>query len=121
MSLLESDDLVLTDAEFRMFRDFFRGVCGLSFGDDSRFLLEKRLARRVRELDIGSFQSYHYMLRRDETGDEELATIIDELTTNETYFFRERNQLRALVAEILPELLERRVPGAPPKCSWAAG
>ena len=121
MSLLESGDLVLTDAEFRMFGDLFRKACGLSFGDRSRFLLEKRLARRVRELDVGSFQAYHYLLRRDETGDEELAAIIDELTTNETYFFRERNQLRALVAEILPELLDRRMPGGPPISIWSAG
>ena len=121
MSLLGADDLVLTDAEFRMFRDFFRDVCGLSFGEDSRFLLEKRLARRVRELDVGSFQTYHYMLRRDQTGDEELAAIIDELTTNETYFFRERSQLRALVGEIMPELLDRRAPGGPPLSIWSAG
>jgi chemotaxis protein methyltransferase CheR len=121
MSLSQQADLVLTDAEFRMFREFFREVCGLSFGEDSRFLLEKRLARRVRELDVGSFRSYHYLLRRDETGDEELAAVIDELTTNETYFFRERSQLETLVGEVLPELLDRRVPGGPPVSIWSAG
>ncbi len=121
MSLLQSADLILTDAEFRMFRDFFRDVCGLSFGEDSRFLLEKRLARRVRELELGSFRSYYYMLRRDESGEQELAAVIDELTTNETYFFRERNQLEALVGEVLPELLDRRVRGGPPISIWSAG
>jgi len=121
MTSFEGEDLVLTDAQFRMFRDFFREVCGLFFGDDSRFLLEKRLARRVRELDVGSFSAYHYMLRKDSSRDEELVTVIDELTTNETYFFRERNQLNALVREILPELLDRRTPGAPPISIWSAG
>ena len=101
-------ELEMTDAEFRMFRDFFRDVCGLHFGDDSRFLLEKRLVRRLQELELGSFAAYHLLLRRDATGDQELATIIDELTTNETYFFREHNQLRALVTEIIPELLAAR-------------
>ena len=48
------------------------------------------------------------MLRRDTSGDQELANIIDELTTNETYFLRERNQLRALFEEILPQLRMRR-------------
>ncbi len=121
MKPLESDELVLTDAQFRMFRDFFRDACGLSFGDDSRFLLEKRLARRVRELDVGTFTAYHYLLRKDSSGDEELSQAIDELTTNETYFFRERNQLNALVNEILPELLARRVSGGPPVSIWSAG
>ena len=101
-------DLELTDLEFRMFCDLFREYCGLHFGEDSRFLLEKRLARRVYEVGAGSFSAYHYMLRRDTSGDQELANIIDELTTNETYFFRERNQLRALFEEILPQLRMRR-------------
>ncbi len=111
----------LSDAEFRMFRDFFRSLCGLSFNEDSRYLLERRLTRRLRELGLGSFAAYHYLLRKDAGGDEELANVIDELTTNETYFFRERNQLNALIGEVLPELLERRTPGGPPVSIWSAG
>ncbi len=117
----ERAEPALTDTEFRLFRDFFRESCGLHFGDDSRFLLEKRLLRRLHELDLGSFSAYHYLLRR-ESGDEELATIIDELTTNETYFFRERRQLRALIDEIVPELQERRRSfGSSLVSIWSAG
>ncbi len=112
--------LVLSDLEFRQFRDFFREVCGLHFTDDSRFLLEKRLQRRVQELDLGSFAAYHYLLRRE--GGDELSSMIDELTTNETYFFREMGQLRALVEEIFPEQLERhRADGTPCVSIWSAG
>jgi len=115
-------ELVLTDAEFRMYCELFRRHCGLHFGVDSRFLLEKRLARRVAELDLGSFSAYHYLLESDTGGDRELSHIIDELTTNETYFFRERNQLRALIDEILPELRARREGGAgTPVSIWSAG
>jgi chemotaxis protein methyltransferase CheR len=123
--MMHGDDisaLVLTDAEFRMFCDLFRENCGLHFGEDSRFLLEKRLARRVNELDAGSFAAYHYLLRRDASGDQELANIIDDLTTNETYFFRERTQLRALFEEILPPLLMRReAEGESAVNVWSAG
>jgi len=115
-------DLVLTDAEFRMFGDLFREHCGLHFGEDSRYLLEKRLSRRICEIEAGSFSAYHYMLRRDSTGDSELAQIIDELTTNETYFFRERNQLRALFEEILPGLrMRREAEGGSALNIWSAG
>jgi len=116
---LQEEELVLTDTQFRMFQQMFRDCCGLYFGDDSRFLLEKRVARRVRELDLGSFSAYHYLLRKDTSGDQELATIIDQLTTNETYFFRERGQLRALVEEILPEVRHRR--RSTPVSIWSAG
>jgi chemotaxis protein methyltransferase CheR len=119
---LDRPELSLGDAEFRMFRDFFREACGLFFDEDSRFLLERRLARRIRELGLGSFSAYHYLIRRDTAGDEELAAAIDDLTTNETYFFREHAQLRALVSEILPELLERRrAAGGSVVSVWSAG
>ncbi len=114
-------ELTLSDSQFRLFRDFFREHCGLYFGEDSRFLLEKRLARRVRELDLGSFAAYHYLLRKDEAGEQEVAAAIDELTTNETYFFRERSQLNALVDEILPEALERRKSQGGMVSIWSAG
>jgi len=114
--------LTLSDAEFRMFSDLLRRHCGLHFGPDSRFLLEKRLARRLRALEMTSFAAYHYRIRSATTRDDELANLIDELTTNETYFFRERSQLRALVAEILPESQARRAgKRRAPISSWSAG
>ena len=114
------DDLVLTDAQFRLFQEFFRSCCGLYFGPDSRFLLEKRLARRVRELDLGSFGAYHQVLHSDVSGPDEITRVIDELTTNETYFFRERGQLRALIEEVMPSLLDARQGGGPVSI-WSAG
>ena len=109
----------LSDSEYRMFRDLFKATCGLWFGDDSRFLLEKRLGRRMRQLEVESFATYHYLLRKQAGGEEEIAAIIDELTTNETYFFRERSQLRALIEEIIPERLTRARSG--PVNIWSAG
>jgi chemotaxis protein methyltransferase CheR len=106
-----------TDAEFRMFREMLRSHCGLHFADDLRYLLEKRVARRAEALGLGSFASYHYLLRRGTDGDEELARLIDDVTTNETYFMREHDQLRALVEEILPELRG----GRGPVNVWSAG
>lgn len=116
---MQTPPLALSDAEYRMFRDFFKAACGLWFGDDTRFLLENRLARRMRELEISSFSAYHYLLRKEATAEDELAAVIDELTTNETYFFRERSQLRALIDEIVPMLLMRR--GSGPVNVWSAG
>jgi chemotaxis protein methyltransferase CheR len=110
----------MSDLEFRMFSDLLREHCGLSFGPDLRYLLEKRVASRVNQLGVGSFAAYHYLLRHAATGDEELAQLVDEVTTNETYFLRERNQLVALLHEILPELAaRRRAPG--PLQIWSAG
>jgi chemotaxis protein methyltransferase CheR len=114
--------LELTDAEFRMFSELLRDHCGLHFGPDARFLLEKRLARRLRAAEANSFAAYHYRIRKASPHDEEFANLIDELTTNETYFFRERSQLRALIGEIFAELqVERRRSRRGPITVWSAG
>ncbi len=115
-------DFALSDAEFRMFCELMNRHCGLHFGPETRFLVERRLARRLRDLGIGSFAAYHLLLRRDFSGDQELARVVDELVANETYFFREREQLRALFEEILPQLQAERLGyGKSPLSIWSAG
>jgi len=122
LSSADNSGLQMTDAEFRMMSELLRQHCGLHFGPESRFLLEKRVARRLRELELTSFSAYHYLVRNASSGDGEFARLIDELTTNETYFFRERGQLRALVSEILPELrLQRAERRGTPVSIWSAG
>ena len=121
-SPLTNDGLTLTDAEFRMFADLVREHAGLDFNESSRFLLERRLARRIRELELGSVAAYHYHIRNGSSASEELPNLIDELTTNETYFFREYSQLRALIDEIIEELqLDREKRGGRPINIWSAG
>lgn len=111
----------MTDAEFRLFTDFLRGRCGLHFDEDTRYLVEKRLSRRIREVDIGSFASYIYFLRSGSNAEEEFSNLLDSLTTNETYFFRERPQLTALIVEIIPEMLSRQNGVRRPISIWSAG
>lgn len=106
--MFEQDEIIpLPDEVFRLIRDVIRDYCGLYFDDNSRYLLEKRLSRRVRNHHLTDFRDYYRFLRYDRRTEEELAAIIDILTVNETYFFREQNQLRAFSEEILGEILVR--------------
>jgi len=74
------------------------------------------------DLGLRSFNAYHYALRNDTSGDGELAWAIDNLTTNETYFLREKAQLMALIEEIIPSLQARGGgAGAAPVSIWSAG
>jgi chemotaxis protein methyltransferase CheR len=119
---IDNDEPVMKDREYRWFAELVRAHCGIAFGNDTRFLLERRIARRMRELGVTSISTYQYELRNDSRRDGELAALVDEITTNETYFFRERSQLRALVGEILPEaLIARRERGTGPVSVWSAG
>jgi chemotaxis protein methyltransferase CheR len=104
--MLEADELVqLPDDVFRLLRDLITGYCGIYFDDSSKYLLERRLSRRVRLHNFDDFKDYYRFLLYDRRKEEELAAIIDVLTVNETYFFREKNQLRAFIDEICAELL----------------
>jgi chemotaxis protein methyltransferase CheR len=105
--MFEEQTTSLPDDVFRLLRDFIHGYCGIYFDDGSKYLLERRLARRLELHRLRSFEEYYHFLRYDRKREEELTALIDNLTTNETYFFRENAQLHAFSEEILPDLRER--------------
>ncbi len=110
----------LPDDVFRLLRDFIHGYCGIYFDDGSKFLLERRLSRRLEQHRLKTFEEYYHFLRYDRKREEELTVLVDNLTTNETYFFRESPQLRAFSEEILPEL-RRRLAARNTLRIWSAG
>lgn len=97
-------EVLMTDEEFRLVRDIVYSHCGLFFDSDTKYLLEKRLARRLPLHQLKNFKEYYHFLKYDRKKDQEMSDLMDVLTTNETYFFREAFQLKALTEEILPEL-----------------
>ena len=100
--------LDLPDDVFRQLRDEIYKRSGMFFADSSKYLVQKRLSPRARELNFDSFQKYFYFLQYDPRSDAEYDHIFDLVTTNETYFFREPAQLTAFAEEIVPELLVRK-------------
>lgn len=107
--MFENETMVdMDDDEFLLIRDFIYDHCGLVFGIDSKYLLEKRLSRRLTLYQIANYRDYYLFLKYDRRRDEELSTVLDLLTTNETYFFREGYQLNAFTDEIVPEMIGRK-------------
>jgi len=94
----------MSEEEFRLVRDLIHSHCGIFFDADAKFLLEKRLARRLDQHQLPGFKEYYHFLKYSRAREQELSDIMDVLTTNETYFFREEFQLNAFVGELLPEL-----------------
>ncbi|HEX9021200.1 MAG TPA: CheR family methyltransferase [Nitrospirota bacterium] len=118
--MLEDRAIPLPDDVFRLLRDLVHSYCGIYFDDGSKFLVERRLARRIEQRQLKSFEEYYRFLRYDRKREEELAVLVDNLTTNETYFFRENPQLRAFSEEILPEL-RRTLADRKALRIWSAG
>ncbi|HYA87174.1 MAG TPA: protein-glutamate O-methyltransferase CheR [Nitrospirota bacterium] len=102
--MFEEQIISLGDDIFRLLRDFIHDYCGIYFDDGSKFLLERRLSRRLEQHRLKNFEEYYHFLKYDRKREAEMVVLIDNLTTNETYFFRESPQLRAFSEEILPAL-----------------
>lgn len=100
--------VTLTDEEFRLLRDLIHSYCGIYFDGDSKYYMERRLYYRMQQRQFKNYLEYYYFLRYDPKRDEELNSVVEVLTNNETYFFREQAQLKAFSEEILPEIMERK-------------
>jgi len=97
----------ISDEEFQKFRDFFYRKTGMFFEDTKRYFVDKRLIERVLATNSETFRSYFVMLRFEASGGE-LQALINLMTVNETYFFREEYQFTCLVRSVLEELIQRK-------------
>jgi chemotaxis protein methyltransferase CheR len=115
-------DIKMSDEEFLVVRDLIYNYSGLYFNEDSKFLLERRLSPRLVHHQLATFHEYYYYLRYDQNREQELSDIMDILTTNETYFFRESFQLKAFTDEIIPEIVSiKSARGDKTLRVWSAG
>lgn len=96
----------ISEKEFAAFRDLLHRVTGISLGAGKRQLLSSRLQARLRQLGLRRFGEYLDHVRKGPP--EEMQRLVDLLTTNETYFFREPAHLKFLVEQILPTAAQGR-------------
>jgi len=99
----------ITTENFRKFRDFFYARTGMHFDDNKRYFVDKRLIERINATGSEDFAEYFVTLLCNQSG--ELQLLVNLMTTNETYFFREEYQLKCLVNSLLPEVALRKKRG----------
>ncbi|HEX6504717.1 MAG TPA: CheR family methyltransferase [Terriglobales bacterium] len=97
----------LTEAELKLLQALVYQECGMHFDERRTHFLQDRLHRRLRECHLDSFYSYYRLLISDE-GKEELARLVENLTVNETSFFRNKAQLDLFHKFILDDILRKK-------------
>lgn len=102
----------MTDEEYAKFCEFFYRKTGIQYQDNKKYYVERRVADRVEKTDSDSFRDYFTFLRFQSSG-EELQILVNAMTVNETYFFREDYQFDALVNGMLPALAKTKDPRDP--------
>ncbi|CAM5297102.1 MULTISPECIES: protein-glutamate O-methyltransferase CheR [unclassified Thauera] len=78
----------LTDQEFKLFQTLIYSLAGISMADSKKQLVAGRLSRRLRHYGLDTFDAYYRLVTRPDQAVER-QLMVDLLTTNETYFFRE--------------------------------
>ena len=96
--------MAISDNDFEQLRDFIYNVCGMYFHTSKKYFLENRLTRRMEATGTKTCQEYYRLLKSPQ-GSSELKFLLDEVTTNETYFFRNVAQLAVLENKLLPEIV----------------
>jgi chemotaxis protein methyltransferase CheR len=97
----------LTNDEFTRLAALVYQECGIHLPSSKKVMLESRLSKRLRALNMNSFKEYIQLLTGREGVVSELVHMIDVVTTNKTDFFREPHHFAFLQQHVLPELVGR--------------
>ncbi len=110
-SAIPSAQRAITDADFQKFAEFFYRKTGIHFDEGKRYFVDKRLLERIDASGADSFRTWFAALRFATDGNE-MQHLVNAMTVNETYFFREAYQFDCLVNDMLREVAARKPPGS---------
>jgi chemotaxis protein methyltransferase CheR len=118
MSGFGSDALGIPVTGLPVLRDLIHERAGVFFDADRMELLADRMAPLVVARGFRSFLDLYYLLKYDEAAAPAVwRQVMDALSVPETYFWREVDQVRAVVCGVVPELVKR---GARSLRIWSA-
>jgi chemotaxis protein methyltransferase CheR len=109
-------------AEIDLFRQLLAARSGISFGQSRESFLEGRLRRRMAKTGARSLYEYYRMVTAPGAGMSELQALVDEVSVNETSFFRNPTHFESLGRDVLPQRMrERQTAGSRTLRLWSAG
>lgn len=101
---------LMTDKELKQFSEFIYSELGIKITQTKKTMLQARLQRRLRTLNMKSYGQYLEYLQSLKGLEVELPQMVDAVTTNTTSFFREPRHFEYLARTVLPQW-QRRRPG----------
>ena len=104
----ETKNITLTRELRDRFKAFVADRCGLYFKDHDLKNLENAIIERARVSAVNSAEEYYEKVTVSKDKETEFRELLNLLTINHTYFFRNEPHFRALREKILPEIVERK-------------
>jgi len=99
----------ITPSEYEDFRRFLEDACGILLGDNKHYLVQSRLNKMVVDDGVSSLGDLVGRLRRERSGGALREQVIEAMTTNETFWFRDNHPFRILTEQVLPDFAQRKV------------
>lgn len=97
---------VLSSKEFLLMQKIIEEQCGIALGEDKAYLVESRLSKLLKESSLTSFEElYHKINSGSDAGIVE--KLIDAITTNETFWFRDKTPWSAMERILLPDYVQK--------------
>lgn len=96
----------ITDKEFEIMRKLIYDNFGINLTQQKRSLLVGRLQKQISTLGFTSFGDYYHYLLTDKSG-EALSNLVNNISTNYTFFAREKAHFDYLSNRALPDVVEQ--------------
>lgn len=111
----------MSDNSFHVLSDMIYTRSGMHFSDSKKYILENRLSRRIEDAGFDNYEKYIEFLKHDAGKEKEFTSLFNIITTNETFFFRDSNQLQAFEATVLPDIVQKlKAKGSKKMRIWSA-
>ncbi|MEB3102831.1 CheR family methyltransferase [Ferviditalea candida] len=101
------DGVILSDELFGKFVSLVYQRTGISYENNKKYYVQKRIEKQLERLQVDSFNEYYLLLKFSESTSE-FDRFINDLTINETYFFRDFPQLRNFAEDVLRAVVKEK-------------
>ena len=98
--------IAISDEEFVKISDLVYDKFGINLTDKKKSLVVGRLNKLIKSLGLKTFDEYYQTIINDKTN-ASLLSLIDRISTNHTFFYREKDHFEYMRDKVLPELTSK--------------
>lgn len=98
----------MSQSTFTLIRKLICSLSGLEFPESKKYLLESRLTPRLGAIHCQTFEEYYQYLRSSPLREKEVIELMNCVTTNETFFFRDQAQIDCFRHVIIPQVMKEQ-------------
>lgn len=93
----------ISSQEYEGFCDFLQKTCGISLGENKQYLITSRLGKILDNNNLATLEELLIILIRDRHSPL-IGEVVDAMTTNETFWFRDGHLFESFQHIVIPEL-----------------